>query len=149
MVRAAVSLGQSGRNGHEPGMVRRWGVPESTALAPSPADAGSVASCDAKPRTRSESEITATGAEARSMAASAELTRQVLDPVDKAGQQVIRLPGGPDVRHPGQQLAQDVADLPPRQVLPEAEVRPRRAEPHVRVGGPRDVELVGGRAEHR
>ena len=56
---------------------------------------------------------------------SAEVTRQVLDAVDEAGQQVVRLPGGADVRHAGQQLAQDSGDLPARQVGPEAEVRPR------------------------
>src|ERR1700722_9284705 len=81
-------------------------------------------------------------------ASSAELAGQVLDAVDEAGQQVVRLAGRPDVRYPGEQLAQDDGDLAARQVRAEAEVRPRGAEADVRVGDAGDVEFVGGGAEH-
>src|ERR1700751_4235426 len=72
----------------------------------------------------------------------AEVTREVLDAVDEAGQEVVRLARGADVRYPGQQFAQDGGDLAPGQVRAKAEVRARRAEADVRVGGAGDVEPV-------
>src|ERR1700722_4159603 len=56
-----------------------------------------------------------------------ELAGELLDAVDEARQQPVRLPGGPDGRDPPHRLAQHRGDLAAREVRVRAEVRSRAA----------------------
>ena len=75
--------------------------------------------------------------------AAQNVARHVLDAVDEAGLQAVRLAAPRCRGTPAEQLAEHHGDLAAGQVGAQAEVRPRAAEPDVRVGVAGDVEAVG------
>src|SRR5882724_9750643 len=85
-------------------------------------------------------------------------TRQGFDRADEIAHQIVRLADA-ELRHPVQQLVEDLAELHFRKEVAHAEVRATTAEPEVRIGVAGDVEAVrvgedalvpvAGRVDHR